>query len=214
MALIINSTSPSQLGTLSKFNEVDNNLVYLDDTSTDLSNTKANLSGSNTFTGDNTFVGSTNFIGNQDTSGSISADKIISPIYQGGAGEPYGKVSILQGARVTVFEVPPSLYASLILDAYVVAKTSASYYAVQNIYLTWEPNNLENINLSVIIPISSPSASGDPAATPAVPPTFGRDSLIYSTQISAGNIQLQVQNSTNVDELIYTSIVRAFTTTG
>jgi hypothetical protein len=213
MALIINSTSPSQLGTLSKFNEVDNNLVYLDDTSTDLSNTKANLSGSNTFTGDNTFVGSTNFIGNQDTSGSISADKVISPIYQGGAGEPYGKVSIPQGARVTVFEVPASLYASLILDAFVISKISASYYSVQNIYLTWEPNNLENINLSVIMPISSPSASGNPAITPAVPPTFGRDSLIYSTQISVNNIQLQVQNSTN-DEVIYTSIVRAFTTTG
>ena len=73
---------------------------------------------------------------------------------------------------------------------------------------------MENINLSVIIPISSPSASGDPAATPAVPPTFGRDSLIYSTEISAGNIQLQVENQTNVEEVIYTSIVRAFTTTG
>ena len=200
--ITINTVPQADFNAQLKFNEVDSNFLYLDSASINLSDVKANISGGNTF------------IGNQNIEGTVIADKVISPIYQGGAGEPYGKVSIPPGDRVTVFEAPSSLYASLILDAYVVAKLSASYYAVQNIYLTWEPNNLENINLSVIIPISSPSASGDPAATPAVPPTFGKDSLIYSTQVSAGNIQLQVQNSTNVDELIYTSIVRAFTTTG
>jgi hypothetical protein len=200
--ITINTVPQADFNAQLKFNEVDSNILYLNSASINLSDVKANISGGNTF------------IGNQNIEGTVIADKVISPIYQGGAGEPYGKVSIPPGSTITVFEVPSSLYASLILDAYVVAKASASYYAVQNIYLTWEPNNLENINLSVIIPISSPSASGDPAATPAVPPTFGRDSLIYSTEISAGNIQLQVQNSTNVDELIYTSIVRAFTTTG
>jgi hypothetical protein len=92
---------------------------------------------------------------------------------------------------------------------------SSSYYAIQNVYITYNGNDLEQpVSISIVIPISSPSASGDPTTIPPVPPTFGKDSLIYSSSRVGNSIFVQVQNLTNVEDVIYTSIIRAFATLG
>jgi hypothetical protein len=187
----------------SKFIEVDNNFRDLDDRANTLSETKANISGGNYF------------IGNQNIAGTIITDKIISSIYQGNPKEPYGKITIPYNTTANILEISSSLYSSIILDTYVVSRMSSSYYAIQNIHITYNGNDLEQpVNISIVIPVSSPSASGDPTSTPPVPPTFGKDSLIYSSSRVGTSIFVQVQNLTNVEDVIYTSIVRAFATLG
>jgi hypothetical protein len=201
--ITINTVPQADFNAQLKFNEVDSNILYLNSASINLSDVKANISGGNYF------------IGDQNIAGTITTDKIISSIYQGNPKEPYGKITIPYNTTATIFEISSSLYSSIVLDTYVVSRMSSSYYAIQNVHITYNGNDLEQpVSISIVIPVSSPSASGDPTATPPVPPTFGKDSLIYSSSRVGTSIFVQVQNLTNVEDVIYTSIVRAFATLG
>jgi hypothetical protein len=159
-------------------------------------NDKANLNGGNTFTG------------TQNVTKLVASDSIVAPIYQGST----AKIEIVDGATETVLSFTSSLYSSVILDTYLIAKDYPTYYAIQTVYIIVDPASPDQIYFSVTNPVNSPAAAGNPDAN--TPATFNSTSLVYSGQLFTGNTLINVQNNVGLGTVNYKSIVRAFTTTG
>jgi hypothetical protein len=159
-------------------------------------NNKANLDGGNTFTG------------TQNVTKLVASDSVVAPIYQGST----TKIEIVDGSTETVLSFTSSLYSSVILDTYLIAKDNPTYYAIQTVYIIVDPASPDQIYFSVTNPVNSPAAAGNPDTD--TPATFNSSSLVYSGQLFTGNTLINVQNNVGLGTVNYKSIVRAFTTTG
>lgn len=218
MGLLIRTIAPSAQSTLIKFNDVDANLIYLDDTITTFSASyvidSASFDGrftnfSASYVTDsssfNTRInskanlnGGNNFTGDQYITGLVQAttidatNSVTAPIYQG----YQTKIIIGQNTTEPLLQFSSSLYSSLILDIYVVGQTDTTYYGLQTLYVIIDPANPDVIYVSPDNTVTSPAAAGTPGIEGgSVPNTFNDTALIYSANlISATVVELRATN--------------------
>jgi hypothetical protein len=241
MGLLIRTISPSAQSTLIKFNDVDANLIYLDDTITTFSASyiidSASFDGRfTTFSASyvtdsssfNTRInskanlnGGNNFTGDQYVTGIVQATKVdavevvTAPIYQG----YQTKIIVGQNETQPLLQFSSSLYSSLIVDLYIVGQTELTYYGLLTLYVIIDPSNPDVIYTSFDNTVTSPAAVGTQGEGGSAPNTFNPTNLIFSANlISATVVELRVTNeclksdqSTPLGPIIIKTIVRAFT---